>query len=182
MNIFENQIMQWKGNQGTPSPPSSFGSGPQFCCEALHWPVTERRQTQNSPKGCSQVSWEARPSSPTTPRGFFLSQSCVLFLACECSDISSTSLHNIRFVSQVLRHLLPHSCPENGQLLPQGPLNSALFDVFMAHNLFYALSGAKPVDYHSSCSSLLVYLCCKESVCFCFRFYKELRWFERKNQ
>ncbi len=136
--------MQWKGNQqwqhpwfwtltssrsspwcpcqGTPSPPSSFGSGPQFCCEALHWPVTERRQTQNSPKGCSQVSWEAWPSSPTPPRGFFLSQSCVLFLACECSDISSTSLHNIRFVSQVLRHLFPHSCPENGQLLPQGPL------------------------------------------------------------
>jgi hypothetical protein len=55
--------------QGTPSPPSSFGSGPQFCCEAFQWPVTQRRPTQNSPKGCRQVSWEARPSSQTLPGG-----------------------------------------------------------------------------------------------------------------
>jgi hypothetical protein len=26
--------------------------------------------TQNSPKGCSQASWEARPPSPTPPGGF----------------------------------------------------------------------------------------------------------------
>jgi hypothetical protein len=31
----------------------------------LHWPITEKRHTQNSPKGCSQVSWEARPPYPT---------------------------------------------------------------------------------------------------------------------
>ncbi len=37
----------------TPSPPSSFGCGPRFCGEALHWPITQRRPTQNSPKGCS---------------------------------------------------------------------------------------------------------------------------------
>jgi len=43
------------------------GSGPQFCCEALPWPITQRRPTQNSPNVCSQVSWEERPPCHTPP-------------------------------------------------------------------------------------------------------------------
>jgi hypothetical protein len=42
-------------SQGSPSAPTSFGSGPGFCCETLHCPITEKRHTQNSPKGCSPV-------------------------------------------------------------------------------------------------------------------------------
>jgi hypothetical protein len=33
----------------------------------LHWPITQRRYTQNSPNGSNQASWEARPPSPTPP-------------------------------------------------------------------------------------------------------------------
>jgi hypothetical protein len=61
-------------------------------------------------------------------------------------------------------------------------LNSALCDVFLTHNLFYAASGAKPVDYHRCRSLLLIYPCRNVSVCFSFRFYKELRRFARKNK
>ncbi len=72
---FKNQVIQWNGCQWrgqpqfwtltssrpspccpclrTPSPPSSFGWGLRFCCQALHWPITQRRPTQISPKGCS---------------------------------------------------------------------------------------------------------------------------------
>ncbi len=135
----------WCPCEGTPSPPSSFGSGPQFCCEALHWPVTQRRHTASA-----------------------------------LTSIDISSVHKICISSPPA--LFPHSCPENGQLLPQSPLNSALFDVFLAHNLFYAPSGAKTVDYHSFRSFLLVYLSRNVSVCFCFCFYKGLRWFVRKNQ
>jgi hypothetical protein len=63
----ENQDIQWNGRQrrrqprswtwtfsrpsprcpflGSPSMPSCSGSGPRFCCEALHWPITQRRHT-----------------------------------------------------------------------------------------------------------------------------------------
>ncbi len=54
-------------SQGSPSTPSSSGSGSGFCCGTLHWPITEKRHTQNSPKGCRQVSWEAGPPCPTPP-------------------------------------------------------------------------------------------------------------------
>jgi hypothetical protein len=53
--------------------------------------------------------------------------------------------------------------------------------LFLAHDLFYGSSGAKPVDYHSSRSFLLIYLCRNLSVCFSLLFYKELRWLARKN-
>ncbi len=43
--------------------------GPRFCCETLHWPITQRRPTQGSPKGCNQASWEAWPPYPTPPGG-----------------------------------------------------------------------------------------------------------------
>ena len=40
--------------------------------------------------------------------------------------------------------------------------------------------GAKPGDYDSSRSFLLIYICRNVSVCFCFSFYKELRQFSVK--
>jgi len=51
--------------EGTPSPPWSSGSGSWFCCQALLWPLIQRRHKLNSPKGCNQGSWEARSPSPT---------------------------------------------------------------------------------------------------------------------
>ncbi len=55
--------------QGTPSPPWSSGSGHRFCCEALLWPLIQRRPTKNCPKGFNQGSWDARSPSPTPPWG-----------------------------------------------------------------------------------------------------------------
>ncbi len=57
-------------------------------------------------------------------------------------------------------------------------LNSALFIVFLAHNP----SGAKPVDYHSYRSFLLIYIYRTMSVCFCFCLYTELRRFVQNNK
>ncbi len=62
-------LRQGVPGKGPFSPPSSSGSDPWFCCEALHGPITLRRPTQNRPKGCSQVSWEAIPPCPTPPGG-----------------------------------------------------------------------------------------------------------------
>ncbi len=82
-------------SQGSPSTPSSSGSGPGFFCETLHWPITEKRHTQNSPKGCSQVSWEARPPCPTPPEGSPWSST-----ASSCLPPTwVTSPHNIRLYS-----------------------------------------------------------------------------------
>ncbi len=54
------------------NPTSTFifwNRSPRFCCEALHWHITQKRPTQNCSKGCSQASWEAKPPSPTPPGG-----------------------------------------------------------------------------------------------------------------
>ncbi len=67
---------------GAHSSPSCSGSGPRFYCEALHWPITKKRPAQNSPTGCSQVSWEAKPPCSTFWRSS-LSQFCILLLASE---------------------------------------------------------------------------------------------------
>ncbi len=83
----------------TPSPPSSSCSCPRYCCKLLRWPLIQVRQTQKSPKDCSQVSWEARLSSPTPP----------------------------------------------------------FLDICKIHIIFYALSGAKPLDYNGFCILLLVH-------------------------
>ncbi len=93
----------WCPCQRTPSLPSSFGSCPQFCCEALLWPVTQRRPSQNSPKGWSQVSWEAWPSSQTPPGGSSWASPASSSLPVSVWN-QWISLHFIRFVSQILRH------------------------------------------------------------------------------
>ncbi len=49
-------------------------------CEAYHWPITQKRPTRNSPKGCNWAGWEGRPSSLTPPASSPSASLCVLFI------------------------------------------------------------------------------------------------------
>ncbi len=140
MGHIENQDIQWNGchrwwqprsrtwtssrpsprcpSQGSPSTPSSSGSGFGFCCETLHWPITEKRHTQNSPKVCRQVSWDARPPCPTPPgssRRFSPASSCLPLTWV-------TSPHTIRLYLKSSDTIIFYCiCYRNVHLLHQGP-------------------------------------------------------------
>ncbi len=86
---------------------------------------------------------------------------------------------NNGFVPQV-HHISYCICYRNAHLLHQGPHGSAVVLGDELHEAEQYTRGAKPGDYDSSRSFLLIYLWRNMSVCFCFIFYIELRQFSAK--
>jgi hypothetical protein len=73
----------------------------------LHGPITQKRHTQNSSKGCSQTSWEARSPSLTplegSPHGLAMVPGNELLWACGV-DGRMQSLHLLYFCFVLLRY------------------------------------------------------------------------------
>jgi hypothetical protein len=141
----------------------------------LHWPFIQRRHIQNSQKGCSQASWEARPYhrkilfEPVLHPLAILGRAAVL-----PEDVMGISSYLIASFDTVFSYLLCSSF---------SIVSRALFYVSIAHNL-YAVRPARSSQIITAlnCNFLLIYLWWNVSFCFYLCFDRQLRRFRGGRQ